>query len=211
MNSRDFKLAQGVQIRSLSASAALRDTGDEFAIAGYSARFGVLSHNLGNFREMIQRGAFTRSLREGADVRCLFNHAPANVLGRTKSGTLTLAEDDYGLRFRCQLNRDSQFHRDLYESIRRGDCDEMSFACIVPDDGDEWQDGLDPETGEKCAFRTLKNVDLIDVAPCVYPAYPSTTVGARSQRSRASYSVETLSDAEWKASVRMRLAQIFSK
>lgn len=184
MSTRNFLAAQGEQRRVVSGTLRAMGgggigAGDEFALVGYAALYNNLSKNLGGFREKISPGTFNRSLKEGADVKALFNHAPDNILGRTKSGTLQLSQDDRGLKFRCQLNRESQAHRDLFESVKRGDIDECSFAFTVPSGGDMWAEGTDPDTGEACAMRTLKNVDLLDVSVVTYPAYDNTGVSAR--------------------------------
>lgn len=183
---RNFEAAQGAQRRVTSGLGAygLRAmAGDEFALTGYAAMYNSWSKDLGGFKERILPTAFTRSLMEGADVKALFNHQPDNILGRTKSGTLTLSHDMEGLRFRCVLNRQSQAHRDLYEAVKRGDIDECSFAFTVPQGGDSWEDGTDPEdNSRKIALRTLKDVDLLDVSVVTYPAYDRTSVGARGHK-----------------------------
>jgi hypothetical protein len=71
-----------------------------------------------------------------------------------------------------QLDRENQAHRDLYSSVKRGDIDAMSFAFCVPENGDEWQGNA----------RTLRNVDLRDVAIVTDPAYPGTSATARSKK-----------------------------
>jgi HK97 family phage prohead protease len=169
---RNFQNAQGVQRRTISVE--LRTAGDEFGLVGYAATFNSWSKDLGGFREMILPGTFARSLRAGADVKCLFNHAPDNILGRTKSGTCTLSTDARGLKFRCELNLKSQYHRDIYEAVKRGDIDECSFAFTVPQGGDSWESG-----SGGLASRTLKDVDLVDVSVVTYPAYNETAAGAR--------------------------------
>src|SRR3954454_9079048 len=68
---------------------------------GYAAIYGVESHDLGGFRERIAPGAFRDVI--GADVRCLLSHDPSQGLGRTRSGTLRLADEQRGLRFECDL------------------------------------------------------------------------------------------------------------
>jgi uncharacterized protein len=137
-------------------------------ISGYVAVFGATA-DLGNFKETIARGTFTRAIREKQDVRCLLNHDCNLLLGRTKAGTLALAEDGHGLRFACELPNTSIGH-DVLESVKRGDTDGCSFAFRSVKE--EWsRDG---------STRELRDVDLFDCGPVTYPAYESTNVQARS-------------------------------
>lgn len=172
-----------IEKRILTAHTALRaeSQGDELVLRGYAARFNVLSHPLPQgFREQIQPGAFKRSLTKGDDVICTFNHDSDKVLGRVRSGTLKLAEDDKGLAFRCQLDPNQSSHRDLHAAVKRGDISDCSFAFSVPDDGDDFSDGTDEE-GQRCLKRTLRNVTLHDVSVVTHPAYPQTSVDARNR------------------------------
>ncbi len=109
------------------------------------------------------------------DVRCLFNHNPDAVLGRTKAGTLRLSEDRTGLYFDCDLP-DTQAGRDVRESVTRGDVDQCSFGFVVQ--GQNWREEKDGGGGTQ-AIRELTDVDLFDVSPVTYPAYPQTSVSAR--------------------------------
>ncbi len=186
MSTRNYAQANGVQRRMITE---LRTAGDEFALVGYAATFNSWSKDLGGFREQIGTTAFARSLRTGADVKALFNHDPNNILGRTKSGTLQLSQDGKGLKFHCQLDKNSQYHRDLHASVKRGDIDECSFAFTVPAGGQSWTDGPDPETGKQTALRTLLDVDLIDVSVVTYPAYNKTGVDARAVKLYASHGI----------------------
>jgi len=170
-----------IEKRILTAHAALRaeSQGDELVLRGYAARFNVLSHPLPQgFREQIQPGAFKRSLAAGDDVVATFNHDSDKVLGRVRSGTLKLAEDEKGLAFRCQLDPNQSSHRDLHAAVKRGDISDCSFAFSVPDDGDDFSEGTD-EKGQRCLKRTLRNVTLHDVSVVTHPAYPQTSVDAR--------------------------------
>ena len=162
--------------------------GANMQIEGYAAKFGVVSKPIGGqFREVIQKGAFAQCIQDmdGADdddCRCTVNHDTNQILGRTKNKTLTLSEDERGLKFRCQLNPDSQAHRDLHASVKRGDIDACSFAFGMKPEGQEWTDDyMDPETNSRCTLRTIKSVaSLFDVSVVTNPAYPQTQVDARS-------------------------------
>ena len=155
------------------ASASLRADTSKFQLSGIAASYNTLSANLGGFREKIAPGAFSRSLKGGADVRCLFNHQSDKILGRTKSGTLVLSDSREGLRYTCQLDRTNSDHANIFSAVKRGDITQNSFAFTVPAGGDTWEDS--DGTDGVFAIRTLRDVDLLDVSPCTYPAYPQGT------------------------------------
>lgn len=138
-------------------------------LVGYAALFGELSEDLGGFREQIASGAFAKSI--GGDVRALFNHDANLVLGRTKSKTLSLSEDQRGLRIEITPPNTS-IANDLMESVRRGDVDQMSFGFRTV------KDSWDEVDGE--IIRTLVDVRLFDVSPVTFPAYAKTDVAVRS-------------------------------
>lgn len=144
------------------------------SISGYAAVFNTLSEEMGGwfgFRERIMPGAFKRALDEKQDVRALINHDPNKVLGRTSSNTLTLEEDQKGLKFRCDMPNTS-YATDLMESIRRGDISQCSFGFVVRKQ--TWIENKDEPV-----IREINDLDLFDVSPVTYPAYTDTTVAAR--------------------------------
>lgn len=135
---------------------------------GYAAVFNTLSVELWGFREKIAPGAFTNSL--GDDVRALWDHQTGVVMGRTKSGTLRLAEDATGLRF--ENDPPLAATREI-ESVQRGDVDQMSFGFRTLED--TW----DIDENDQ-VIRTLLKVKLYEVSYVTFPAYPATSVQARS-------------------------------
>lgn len=156
-------------------------------LEGYAAVFNSVA-DLRDFRETIAPGAFRASLASGRDVLALVDHNPSAVLGRSKSGTLRLAEDERGLSFSLDLP-DTQAARDVLALAERGDLGGMSFGFDVPEDGDEW-------IGTN---RTLRAVTLHEISIVQsWPAYPSTVIAARSvvkrfpRRALASRYLETL-------------------
>lgn len=176
--------------------------GQPIRLVGYAAVFNQESDDLGGFRELIEPGAFAESL--GGDVRALWNHNPEYVLGRTTNGSLRLMEDVFGLRVEVEPP-DTQWARDGMVSIRRGDVSQMSFGFLVtPPDGDMWV-----SEGERI-LRRLRRVELLDVSPVTFPAYPQTTVTVRSMaaglRARA---VET-DESAWRRALARRRMRIMS-
>lgn len=165
--------------RRVIPATELRVDGDptgEQRIVGYAAVFDSDSEDLGGFIERIAPGAFSAAL-ETSDIRALFNHDPNYVLGRNRSGTLDVKEDDKGLWMEV-TPPDAQWARDLMVSINRGDISQMSFAFRIEKGGDEWEK---PTTGGPMR-RTIKRVkEVADVSPVTYPAYPDTQVALRSR------------------------------
>lgn len=144
-------------------------------IVGYAIVWDAISeviHERGKppFRETIRRGAFTKSL-ETADVKALYDHNTGTIpLGRNKSGTLRLEEDDIGLRVEIDPP-DTTLGRDIVVSLRRGDLDKMSFGFYaIKDEFRDTEDGL---------LRELIEGDIFDVSVVVEPAYPDTSVAVR--------------------------------
>ena len=150
-----------------------QDGGGLPIIEGHAAVFDSLSQDLGfifPFKEKIRAGAFKASV-EKDDIRALWNHDANYVLGRNRAKTLELAETDKGLKVRIHPP-DTQWARDLTESIKRGDVTQMSFGFLV--EKESWS----VENGED--IRTLEQVKLYDVSPVTFPAYLDTDVGVRS-------------------------------
>lgn len=134
-------------------------------------------------REIVRPGAFREALAANQDVRALRDHNPTLLLGRTRSGTLRLREDDRGLAVEIDPP-DTEIGRDTLHLLDRGDLSGMSIA-FWPRDGGEVihyrrQDGV------FIYEREVLSVDLYDVSVVTYPAFPSTDVHARSRDLAAS-------------------------
>jgi uncharacterized protein len=170
----------------------IREDTDGMHLEGYAALFNSRSENLGGFTETIKPGAFRASLKARNDIKLLWNHDTGAVLGSTRAGTLTLVEDDRGLRVSATLPNTS-YGRDARELISRGDVSAFSFGFSMPArGGDEWSaDGTE---------RVLKSVRLHEVSLVAFPAYPETagtaTVrGLDKVAKRAEVDADALADA----------------
>jgi HK97 family phage prohead protease len=153
----------------------LRATGSasQPKIEGYAATFSGIA-DLGTFKEKIAPGAFTRTLAEGDEVVCLFNHSDNMLLGRLTAGTLTLRQDDKGLWFSCDLP-DTSIARDVHANLRAGNLKECSFGFFVDGpDGEQWS-----QMSDGSMLRTLVSVRLADVSVVTFPAYDNTNAAAR--------------------------------
>jgi uncharacterized protein len=145
-------------------------------ISGRAVVYNRWSADLGGFKEIIEPGFFENALNQ--DVRALWNHNADLVLGRTRAGTLKLADNESGLD--VEINPpDTQIGRDAVVSIQRRDVTQMSFGFTIKSGGDTWE--RDKRTGA-ITRRLLRGgcETLFDVSPVTYPAYAQTSVHARS-------------------------------
>lgn len=156
-------------------------------LIGYAAMFDQPSVDMG-FTEYVKRGAFSKTLKDGADVRLLLDHEGA-PLARTKSGTLRLSEDDRGLRVEADLDPANPLAQTVMSALRRGDMNQMSFAFRTIKDS--WSNDR--------SVRELREVQLYDVSVVTFPAYESTVAEVRANRD------DTIAST---SRVRMRKAQV---
>jgi len=155
------------EVRALAAPIEVR--ADSRTATGYAAVYNSIADIGGYFNEQIAPGAFDGTL--GGDIRALFNHDTAHVLGRTIAGTLRLASDDRGLAVDIDMP-DTAMARDLAVSMTRGDISGMSFGFNVTKQ--TWD-----ESGP-VILRTIEAVELFEVSIVTFPAYDATDVAVRS-------------------------------
>jgi HK97 family phage prohead protease len=163
MNKRDFKTQFKVTREEVNP--------DELIIEGYFALYEQETELFEGSYEIISRGAFDKTLNN--DIRALWNHNTQYVLGRNKSGTLEVKADDKGLFATVRLPK-TQYAKDLYELVQRGDVDQCSFGFnILGEDLEELASG---------GYRwRINEIDLHEVSVVTFPAYENTTVSARAK------------------------------
>lgn len=182
------------EIRSVRGVEVRADGAGQRRIAGYAAKFGKQSRDLGGFIEIIRESTFNRSRGNGwPHVRARYNHDTNYVLGASYSGTLDLTIDSVGLHYSVLP---PATRADVLELVERGDVCWSSFAFRSHGAGaDEW--GL---SEQGYPLRSLLSVELVDVAPVSDPAYWDTTSGAGgadgAYRSLARHTGATLRDIQ---------------
>jgi HK97 family phage prohead protease len=143
----------------------------EMIVEGYAAVFNtptvLYSYDGIDYKESVDAESFRKA--EMADVVMNYNHEGKPV-ARTKNGTLALSVDDHGLFAKADLSGTEEGRR-LYEEIKGGYIDRMSFAFTVS------EDSYDRDTHT----RTIRGIKrLYDVAAVDIPAYDATEISARS-------------------------------
>ena len=175
LNSRET----GRQYRSFQpAQFRAEETDGKRTIETYFAVFGDVYEMWPGATESFDSHAFDAALT--ADVRCLVNHDPSKVLGRTKAGTLSLSIDNYGLKGVVEINERDQDAMNLYARVQRGDVSQCSVGFdILREDYEIRADGSQ--------HWTIQEVRLYEGSVVTFPAYEKTEAVARDLRRAQSF------------------------
>ncbi len=133
-------------------------------VTGYAAVFNSRTLLWEGLEEVISPVHFRRHYQiRTSDVYLIMTGG--KVLGRKKSGTLRLEEDERGLKFEVELPNTTDANN-LIESMSRGDIDQCSFGFIPTEE--TWDYNTDP------VLRTVNEVELFEVSIVSLPAYEDT-------------------------------------
>ena len=161
---RDYRNFNSFEIRA-------GEDDDELYVEGKACSFDdptvLYSFNGVDYKEQIDSRAFEDA--EMDDVIFNYNHG-GKVVARTRNDTLELNVKDDGLYVKARLDGTEE-GRKLYEEIKGGYVDRMSFAFSVQEDSYDTEEHL----------RTVRKIKrLYDVSAVDIPAYDSTSIAARS-------------------------------
>lgn len=185
---RMIPMGEGVEVRLVDQ--------EEGSVLEYTAPpFETWSRDLGGFVEKFERGAFV-NLEDAdgeGDILSTFQHSNSKLLGRTRSGTLTLAENDGGLLSRVSLP-ETATGEEVRELVKRGDVRGASFEFMLTSpDGERWEKGV----GGRMERTVLKGgAVLFQTGPVVNPAYGDDTKVALRSLEAAQEATEGEEDPE---------------
>ena len=161
---RQFRAIQQWELRQAEES-------DGLYVEGYALTFDqptVMFEMDGlEYKEMIDSRALLNS--NMGDVIFNYNHG-GKVMARTRNKTLELSVDERGLFVRAKLDGTEE-GRKLYEEIRGGYIDRMSFSFTVAEERYDRENRMRVIEG----IKRLYDVSAVDI-----PAYDTTSISARS-------------------------------
>ena len=150
-----------------------------------------------DYIEVIEPGALVEA--DISDVLLTVNHNLDDIpLARSRGGqpgeTMQLTVDNYNCNITAQLDVENNPQaRALHSAVARGDITGMSFMFHVKED--TW------ERENDTLVRHIQKIDkIIDVSAVTIPAYPSTSISARS----AGFETETEAETENKQQAEQR-------
>ena len=168
------KIEQGREYRKMLLEVKEAEDQD-YHVSGYATTFNqpyVLYHIDENrvVEEQVDRNAFDNTDR--ADTILQYDHQ-GRVFARVSNDTLKLTVDEHGLLVDAYLGG-TEIGRSLYEEIKGGYTNKMSFGFTVTED-----DFAETKNGY---LRTIKSIGkLYDVSAVSIPANDFTEISARSR------------------------------
>lgn len=146
------------------------ENGDKY-IEGYFIRFNEETELWPGVYEEVAPESIDNSLKNN-DIRALFNHDTGFVLGRTGNNTVELRKDKEGVYGSVKVNPKDSQALDAHARVERGDINACSFGFnIISEEIQNRDDGT--------TKFILREIDLHEVSPVTFPAYPTTSIQAR--------------------------------
>lgn len=172
------KLAAGREYRAMTLECRAAEDQEKMIVEGYATTFNeeYLLYDWGDYRmyEKVDPAAFGGC--DMSDVIMQYDHE-GRVFARTKNGSLTLSVDGHGLKVVADLGG-TEIGRQLYQEIKGGYTDKMSFGFVVEEDKRE--SVANQSTGKTEVVRTITKIKkLYDVSAVSLPANDMTAISAR--------------------------------
>ena len=137
-----------------------REPDEDGMFEGYASVFGIVDQGM----DVVERGAFTKSLGSGRKVKMLWQHDMAQPIGIWDE----IREDERGLYVKGRLLKDVQKGREAMALLKAGAIDSMSIGYRTIEAA--------PEANGR--VRKLMEVDLFEVSLVTFPMLPDAKVTA---------------------------------
>lgn len=180
MKNLQMRIDEGRQYRNIQDFRAEDNDSEKMIVEGYASTFNeeyeLYSYNDDGinyrFYEKVDPHAFDEC--DMSDVIMQYDHE-GRVLARTRNNTLQITTDEHGLKVRADLSK-SALGRGLYEDIKNGIVDRMSFGFTITGD----TNGKEHTDDGMKFLRTITKVGkLYDVSAVSFPANEGTEISAR--------------------------------
>lgn len=119
------------------------------------------------FKEIMKRGVFQRAIDKAKEIPLLFEHDWNKKLADTRNNTLTLKEDNIGLKFEAIIE-----DRSVYEQVKAGVINSCSFGFRA------LEESIEP-INSRLEKRTVSGIELLEVSLVKNPAYVGSLAEVR--------------------------------
>lgn len=135
-----------------------REPDEDGIFEGYASVFGVVDQGM----DVVERGAFAKSLGSGRKVKMLWQHDSAQVIGIWDE----IREDERGLYVKGRLLKEVQKGREAMALLKVGAIDSMSIGYRTIE--------AVPEANGR--VRKLTEVDLFEISLVTFPMLPDAKI-----------------------------------
>lgn len=172
------RMDNGREYRSMVMTVRALDDSQDMVVEGYATTFNqpylLFDGRYYKVWEQIAPTAFAEC--DMSDVIMQYDHE-GRVFARNKNGTLMLTVDSIGLKISANLGG-TDIGRQLYQEIKGGYTDKMSFGFVVAED--QRVSTVDHENDVETITRTITKIKkLYDVSAVSIPANDMTSISAR--------------------------------
>lgn len=172
------RLADGREYRNMTVEVRAAEDDSKMIVEGYATTFNqpYTLYESKYFRVIEQVAPTAFAECDMSDVIMQYDHE-GRVFARNKNGTLELSVDSIGLKVRADLGG-TDIGRQLYQEIKGGYTDKMSFSFKVEEDQKVYTTERDKDF-ETCTRTITKISKLYDVSAVSIPANDMTSISAR--------------------------------
>ena len=172
------RMDDGREYRSMVMTIRALDDSQDMVVEGYATTFNqpYLLYDGRYYKVWEQIAPTAFDACDMTDVIMQYNHA-GRVFARNKNGSLTMTVDAIGLKISANLGG-TDIGRQLYQEIKGGYTDKMSFGFVVAED--QRVSTVDHENDVETITRTITKIKkLYDVSAVSIPANDMTSISAR--------------------------------
>lgn len=119
------------------------------------------------FKESMRKGVFEDAIKKSSNIPLLYEHNWNKKLAETRNSTLTLIEDNIGLKFEAVIE-----DRTTYKQVQNGEINACSFGFKTI------QDEFSP-INDRLEKRTVNAIELLEVSLVKNPAYVGSLAEVR--------------------------------
>lgn len=153
---------------------------------GYAATFG----NMDRVDDVIEKGAFSKTLDKGRRIKLLWQHSESNIIG----SIMEAKEDDQGLFIKGRINLGTEQGREAYALLKAGDIDEMSIGFAMK--RSDYEYGCEDDDSSKKQVRKIKSLTLYEISLVTEPANTEAVVTDVKKLTEDIDGADSLSDME---------------
>jgi HK97 family phage prohead protease len=141
-----------VETKFLNVAFEVKAEGDKGEFTGYGSVFG----NVDSYRDVVVKGAFAETIREGKTIPVLWQHDSREPIGVF----VELREDDRGLFVKGNINMETQRGRESFALLKQGAIKGLSIGFITKESIIDDMNNV----------RKLTDVDLMEISLVTFPA-----------------------------------------